>query len=238
MTTIASTAGAATPPAATPAPTASNSALGKLSGDFDTFLRMLTTQLQNQDPTNPMDTNQMTDQLTQFSQVEQQISTNQNLQQIMAALSATSANQNLGYLGRVVEFDSDKLALMTVGNNNGAELREAVVAYNLPTVAEDVDVQIIDPKTGQVVRTITGDTDVGRHTVAWDGKNDSGAQLPNGVYNFRVVAKDADDAPIANVKTSFIGLVYSLENTPTGASLDVGMGLKIDPAAIKQVHAI
>lgn len=219
-------------------PVANNSTT-KLSGDFDTFLKLLTTQLQNQDPTSPMDTSQMTDQLTQFSQVEQQISSNDKLDSILAALSSTTANQNLSYLGRVVEFDSNKLALMTIGKNEaGVETREAVVAYNLPNVGADVNVQIIDPKTGLVVRTIEGDGEIGRHTVAWDGKNDAGDQLANGQYDFKVVAKDAKGENIPNIKTSFIGLVYSLENTTKGSALDVGMGLKLDPAKITQVHAI
>lgn len=227
------------PVSSTTTPAASNSALSKLSGDFDTFLKLLTTQLQNQDPTSPMDTNQMTDQLTQFSQVEQQISSNSKLDSILASLTSAASNQNLGYLGRVVEFDSSKLALMTVGKTDaGAEVKEAVVAYNLPNVAKDVEVQVIDPKTNQVIRTIEGDGEIGRHTVAWDGKDSTGAQVANGVYNFKIVAKDNTGADIANVKTSFISQVYSLENTKDGAQLDVGMGLKITPDVITQVHAI
>lgn len=216
-----------------------NTSLGKLSGDFDTFLKLLTTQLQNQDPTSPMDTNQMTDQLTQFSQVEQQITSNNKLDNILSALSYTASNQNLNYLGRVVEFESSKMSLMTIGKTEAGEtVKEAVMAYNLPNVAADVEVQIIDPKTKQVIRTIEGDGQIGRHTVAWDGKNDSGAQVENGVYEFKVIAKDAAGADIPKITTSFIGLAYSLENTTTGPMLDVGMGLKVDPGTIKQVHAI
>lgn len=228
----------ATTSTATTTPTV-NPTLTKLSGDFDTFLKLLTTQLQNQDPTSPMDTNQMTDQLTQFSQVEQQISSNDKLDSILAALNVNSSNQNLGYLGRVVEFDSSKIALMTVGKTEaGAEVKEAVMAYNLPNVATDVEIQIIDPKTKQVVRTLEGDGEIGRHTVAWDGKNDSGGAVPNGQYELKVVAKDNTGAVIPNVTTSFISQVYSLENGKNGALLDVGMGLKITPDIIKQVHAI
>ena len=125
-----------------------------LTGDFDTFLKMLTTQLQNQDPLSPMDTNQMTDQLTQFGQVEQAINMNSKMEQMLAVLSAQNSNQSVNLLGRVVEFESSKLALMTIGTGeNDAPIREAVIAYNLPDVADDVEIQVIDPKTKQVVRT-------------------------------------------------------------------------------------
>lgn len=233
---MAITPTASTTPVTTPT---SNASITKLSGDLNTFLKLLTTQLQNQDPTSPMDTDKMTDQLTQFSQVEQQISSNSKLDSILAALKSNSGNQSLDYLGRVVEFDSSKLALMTVDKTAaGIETKQAVIAYNLPNVAKSVDIQIIDPKTKQVVRTIKGDGEIGRHTVAWDGKNDSGAVLPNDVYDFKVVAKDKTNADMANVKTSFISQVYSLENGKDGAKLDVGMGLKITPDVITQVHAI
>ena len=68
-------------------PTATNStdpALKQLSGNFSTFLNLLTTQLKNQDPTSPMDTNQFTQQLVMYSQVEQQIQSNSNLKTLIA----------------------------------------------------------------------------------------------------------------------------------------------------------
>lgn len=217
------------------------SALAKtnLMGDFDTFLKMLTTQLQNQDPLSPMDTNQMTDQLTQFGQVEQAINMNSKMESMLAILSAQNSNQSVNLLGRVVEFESSKLSLMTIGTGeDNAPIREAVVSYHLPTVADDVQVQVIDPKTNQVVRTIEGGATIGRNTVAWDGKNDAGAQLQNGIYEFKVVAKDSSGNNINGVKTKFIGLVYSLESTVNGPVLDVGMGLKISPNIIETIHAI
>ncbi len=82
-----------------------------MSGNFDTFLQLLTTQLQNQDPTSPMDTNQFTQQLVQFSQVEQQISTNDNLKSLIALGQSRSSADAVSYLGKTVTLTNGKAAL-------------------------------------------------------------------------------------------------------------------------------
>src|ERR1700677_2198810 len=102
--------------------TTGSSAMDQLSGNFDTFLQLLTTQLQNQDPLDPMDSNQFTQQLVEFSQVEQQINTNTNLQTLITQGQSQSGAYATGYLGKTVTVSGGQGAL-----TNG----EATWNYNL-----------------------------------------------------------------------------------------------------------
>src|SRR5580658_123707 len=80
----------------------SDSATQQLTGNMDTFLQLLTTQLQNQDPMNPMDSDQFTQQLVEYSQVEQQINTNSNLQSLISLQQGGAGSSAVGYLGKTV----------------------------------------------------------------------------------------------------------------------------------------
>src|SRR5579871_1104868 len=99
MTTPVTSTGSTTTSTGT---SSSNDALSGLSSNFSTFLTLLTTQLKNQDPTSPMDSNQFTQQLVEFSQVEQQINTNDNLQTLISQGSSTASAMATTYLGRNV----------------------------------------------------------------------------------------------------------------------------------------
>ena len=88
---------------------AANNAASALAGNFEMFLQLLTTQLKNQDPTSPMDPSEFTQQLVQFSQVEQQININKNLEAMMAMLKTSQASSNLNYIGKVVDFESPEV---------------------------------------------------------------------------------------------------------------------------------
>src|SRR3954463_3014533 len=110
MTTTAptsSTPAPTTPVSATPAP----NAMAQLSSNFDTFLTLLTTQLKNQDPTSPMDSNQFTQQLVQFSQVEQQIQTNTNLDNLIKQGSSMAGSYATAYLGKTVSVTNGQASL-------------------------------------------------------------------------------------------------------------------------------
>src|SRR5690349_24911197 len=104
-----------TPATSTPASTTATQpdAMKQLSGNFSTFLTLLTTQLQNQDPLSPMDSNQFTQQLVMFSQVEQQINTNDNLQSLIALNLSQTANSAVNYIGRSVVMTNGEGSLQT-----------------------------------------------------------------------------------------------------------------------------
>lgn len=149
----------------------------------DDFLKLFMTQLQNQDPLNPMDSTEQISQLAQLTQVEQSYNTNSNLQSIISALGASSALSAVSFVGSEVTAAGSSVAM-----KEGAE---AAITFSVPKAAEQVTVSIVDGK-GEIVRTLTGGvTPAGESSLAWDGKDSSGAQLPSGTYSVAVTGKDA-----------------------------------------------
>src|SRR5690242_18729124 len=136
--------------ASTPTNTTSAAANAQktLSGNFDTFLTLLTTQLKNQDPLSPMDSNQFTQQLVQFSQVEQQINSNKNLESLIALTKSQSTTSAVSYLGKTLTITDGTAALQ-----NGS----AQWAYSLPGDATSVKLLVTDAK-GHAVYLGTGET--------------------------------------------------------------------------------
>lgn len=206
---------------------ASNSS-AQLASDFDTFLTLLTTQLANQDPLDPMDSSEFTNQLVQFSQVEQQIQTNKNLETLAGLTAFNGATSAAGYLGRTVMFRADTTTLSDTG---------ATWHYELGRDVATVDLRVLDGN-GKVVFEQTGENTFGRHEFNWDGITTEGDQLTDGGYTLEVVAKDVDDETVdAGVfvqgevtKIEFIGgesiLSAAGNDVPLGAVLSI-----IEPTA-------
>jgi flagellar basal-body rod modification protein FlgD len=195
-------------PATSPAAAGSGSATKEqaasqgLNQTFDSFLKLLTTQLSNQDPLAPLDPTQFTTQLAQFSEVEQAISTNKKLQSLIDAQSAGQTASAVSYLGKIIEAQGDKATLA-----NGT----AQWSYNLAANATAVTVAILDSH-GQAVRLLPGPTGQGSHQVVWDGRDDAGNSLPDGVYQIQVAARDQAGNPVG-VTTSFSGPVTGVSFT-------------------------
>jgi flagellar basal-body rod modification protein FlgD len=162
-----------------------NSATG-LAQNFNTFLTLLTTQLQNQDPLSPMDTNQFTQQLVSFSQVEQQINTNSNLQQLIQLQGAGESIAALPLVGQNIEYNSATAPL-----SNG----QANFVYDLPSASTSTALTVVD-SNGRVVYTQPGETDAGSHAFSWNGKTNAGVQLPNGNYTLKIQAADANGSAV------------------------------------------
>ena len=191
--------------------TASEKAEATLSDSFDTFLTLLTTQLRYQDPLEPMDSAEFTNQLVQFSQVEQSISTNSNLEKLLGFQGANQAVAAISYIGTSVEALSNALPLV-----NGS----ATMNYVLAEKAESAKVLIYDATGGQV-RSIESATSLGKHTVIWDGKDDDGNTLPDGAYTVVVSARDAD-TNLIEVATSITAKVTGTQNNENGTQLIFG----------------
>jgi flagellar basal-body rod modification protein FlgD len=162
-----------------------NSATG-LAQNFNTFLTLLTTQLQNQDPLSPMDTNQFTQQLVSFSQVEQQINTNSNLQQLIQLQGAGESIAALPLVGQNIEYNSATAPL-----SNG----QANFVYDLPSASTSTALTVVD-SDGRVVYTQPGETDAGSHAFSWNGKTNAGVQLPDGNYTLKIQAADANGSAV------------------------------------------
>lgn len=163
-----------------------------LAGNFNTFLTLLTSQLQNQDPLSPMDSTQFTQQLVQFSQVEQQIKTNQNLEGLAQQYQAASAGAALSYLGKNALMESDTLRMTGTAVQWG---------YTLPSTASSVSLEVRDA-SNRTVAQATGVSSAGDHIYTWDGKDSNGNAMPTGNYHLVVTAQDASGTAISSTITT------------------------------------
>lgn len=188
-----------------------NAATGQLAETFDTFILLLTTQLQNQDPLDPMDSSQFTSQLAQFAGVEQSINTNKKLDQLIALQTSNLLNGAVSFVGRTVEVISDQLALKD---------ETATISYGIDTKAAKTSISIVT-EDGQTVRVINGETDEGRHELVWDGRDALGNPMPDGIYNFNVIAVDGENQTIDTI-SAFTGRVTGVEILDNLVTLNLG----------------
>lgn len=205
VTATTSTAAAAPPSAAATAKTT-------LGSNFDTFLTLLTTQLKNQDPLSPMDSAQFTQQLVQFSQVEQSINANQNLESLISLTKQRVGGEAVSYLGKTVTLTDG-----SGGLNSG----NAQWGYSLGSGSASTHLVIADSK-GRTVYAGVGDTAPGLHAFTWDGKDNGGTAMPDGTYTLSVVAKTADGTSITTGVTSQ-GVVDEVDLSGTEPMLKMGV---------------
>jgi flagellar basal-body rod modification protein FlgD len=206
---VASTAGSVG--SSSSSSTSGTTALGSLSSNFNDFLQMLMTQLQNQDPTSPMDTNEFTSELVEFSGVEQQINTNTSLTQLIQLTQAGEVMQASAMTGKQVTVSSDQIPLQ---NSHGT------VQFTTAT-AEPVDIQIFDSNGNKLSDNMMMST-AGTNTWTWNGTNSSGATEPDGSYKVAVVAANAAGATSA-VTTSVIGTATGVQ-TESDGTIDLELG--------------
>jgi flagellar basal-body rod modification protein FlgD len=201
-------------------------AIGKarLAESFDTFLALLTTQLKNQDPLSPMDSNQFTQQIVQMTGVEQQLLTNDLLKKLVAN-TGSGVSTAVSLIGKEVRAATTE-AQLTGG--------KAEWIYKLDRAADDVRLEVLDSK-GRIVRTIAPtDKKAGDHNLTWDGKDQGGQPMPEGVYALRVVAKDSQGTPVP--ASVFIrGLVTGVEQA-NGETLITVNGSRVPWNYITQIH--
>ena len=168
--------------------TATATAAQGIADTFDTFLKLLTAQLQNQDPLSPMDSAKFTEQLVQYSQVEQQIAANDKLDTLAATLKTSTAGAALSYLGNLATFNSDAQSLT---EEDGATWKYALGAASTGTT-----LTIKDANGTTVYTSTAGERGAGAHEFTWDGKKANGEQAPDGIYVLSVAAKDSEGATI------------------------------------------
>ena len=197
--------------ATTPGATTQPDAMKQLSGNFSTFLTLLTTQLKNQDPTSPMDSNQFTQQLVMYSQVEQQINTNDNLKTLISQGTSNAATMAAGYLGKKVSVTTGNASL-TGGAANWT--------YNLSGNAATTQLSVTDAN-GKTVYTTAGQTTSGNSTFTWDGKDNNGNQLADGTYKLTVTAADSAGNDVKSSVAS-AGTVTQIDMTVSPPKLMVG----------------
>ena len=165
-----------------------NSSSTMLASNFETFLTLLTTQMKNQDPLSPLDSNEFTAQLTQMAGVEQQLLTNDLLTSLLSAQSAGGLDNASNYIGKSVTA-----AWTATEFNDG----KASWAYELGADADKATLQVVDSKGAVVWEGAAPDKTSGLHTFDWDGTlKDGGKAEDGGVYTLKVAATDATGAKI------------------------------------------
>jgi len=207
MTTVAPTS------VTTPSPAAgtSSTAQQELAGNFDTFLKLLTTQLQNQDPTAPMDSSQFTQQLVEFSQVEQQIDTNTNLKSLITLGQNQTSSYAMSYLGKNVVMTNGQQAL-----SNGT----ADWTYGLNNDAASTTLTVTN-SSGKIVYSAPGATGAGTHDFPWNGQDNNGNHLPDGTYTLGV-SSVASDGSAVTTSVASKGLVSGIDMSGTSPQLVIG----------------
>lgn len=189
-----------------------NSSRQTLSADMNTFLTLLTTQLKYQDPLDPMDTAEFTNQLVQYSSVEQAIQTNEKLDTLLSMNVANLGAQAVSYIGKTVQVLGDVMPL---------EGGKAKAAYTLDKDVKAVTISVKD-MNGQIVYSEQGKITAGTHEFTWDGKDNNGNQLEDGAYQIAISTKVADGETSANVTTTVFGKVTGVASDET--TVYVGLG--------------
>ena len=208
--TVTSATTAATPSGST-AGAASGSGLNgqTIAGNFQTFLTLLTTQLKNQDPTSPLDTNQFTQQLVEFAQVEQQLRSNDQLSTLVSLQQTAQPTQALGFVGENVTV-----------NGNTARLAKGAATWTMSSPKPSNATLNISNSSGQLVYSGAMTLQAGSNTFKWNGQGNNGTQWPDGTYTMAVTAKDTSGQSVG-VSTLVTGIVNSVDLTKNPPLLSV-----------------
>jgi flagellar basal-body rod modification protein FlgD len=183
----------------------------QIAGNFQSFLQLLTTQLQNQDPLSPLDTNQFTQQLVEFAGVQQQINTNDSLATLVSLQQTAQSSQALQFVGKTA---------VVSGNTATMTNSEATWELNIPS-ASTVNISIAN-SSGQTVYSSSFAASAGNNQVFnWNGLGTDGTQLPDGSYTLTATAKDSANNTVA-VTTSVAGVVSSVNLTQSPPLLSIG----------------
>ena len=180
-----------------------------IADNFQTFLTLLTTQLQNQNPLDPLDTNQFTQQLVQFAGVEQQLRQNDQLKTLIAIEKSSQSTQALAYVGNTVAVDGSKAQFDGTG-----------ATWNINAPAESNVSITITSATGQTAFSGSYSVSQGNSSFGWDGKGNDGTQWPKGSYTMTAVGKDSSGKDVA-IKTEVQGVVDSVDLTASPPLLSI-----------------
>ena len=185
----------------------------------DTFLKLLTTQLSNQDPTSPMENEQFLSQLAQFSSLESLMGLQQSMDAVYTGIQAMNNASMAALLGTEVTVHTDTMAHtegeeLDIGWRNGGGVTEGKIT--------------ITDESGRVVHTadLGALDDEGSYT--WDGTDADGNALPDGNYTVKINGSDAEGNPV-NVTTTWTGTVDGMDYSsgvpqPYVNGVPVGLG--------------
>lgn len=173
----------------------------KINADFDMFLKLLTTQMQNQDPLDPMDTAQYTQQLVQYSQVEQSIEQTKTLKEMLAAFGTQNLMQASALIGAQVETSSATSGLSTATPAQWTWSATREVASMTGTIKDE---------KGKIIDTFPIEATGAAGAFTWDGTTSGGKKVDPGLYTLELAGKDASGAAVTTTAHAF-GKVTDVE---------------------------
>ncbi|MET1412006.1 flagellar hook capping FlgD N-terminal domain-containing protein [Roseibium sp. HPY-6] len=206
------------------AQSSSSASQSGLIANYELFLSILTTQIQNQDPLDPMDSAEYTNQLVQYSNVEQSIQQNQNLEQIIASLNSNMSMSYVGYIGNEVTADASTTTL------SGSQ-----ASWNYELSDSATGTYEIRNSSGALVYTGEANLKAGSGTITWNGQLTAGGEAPDGLYTISFDVKDASSSR-ETVRTETKGLVDSVDLSGSEVILNVG-GQKFPVSSVTSVSA-
>lgn len=195
-----------------------------IANNFDQFLTLLTTQLRNQNPLDPLDTNQFTQQLVQFAGVEQQLKQNETLTALLGVSKATTGASAIGFVGQIVTADGA-----------ATQLKDGKAEWKLNASKGGTGTITIKDAKGNVVYSGTKTLTAGDQTYSWDGKTSTGSVAPEGDYSITVDGTDVSGAAIT-IKTEITGKVDGIDFSTTVPTLLIG-ALKVSLDKVKSVKS-
>ncbi|MEP0521144.1 MAG: flagellar hook assembly protein FlgD [Hyphomicrobiales bacterium] len=184
---------------------------GELVQNYDQFLQILTAQLRNQSPLEPMDANAFTEQLVQFSSVEQAIKTNDSLESLIALSASNEATSLVGYLGK---------SITAAGAATSLQGGQATWSLDAASAAAETQVTIRNA-AGTIVYSDEGTLDAGQTSYVWDGTTNDATIAPDGLYSITVEARDSA-GDLVNVSTEISGVVSGVDFKTFPSALLVG----------------
>ena len=195
----------------------------RLATDFDQFLMLLTAQLQNQDPLDPLNSNEFVQQLVSFTGVEQSIAINSNLESLIDLFKIGQTSSAVSYLGTTIEADGDRISLA----NSAASF-----SYILPNNAASTSIVIVN-ENNDIAFVGQGNITAGTHVFEWDGLDANGNPQPDGIYKVTVAGFDTDDK-LLSIPTVISGRVTKVDTVNDGIQLTVN-GISVPIEEVRSV---
>ncbi len=214
---------------------AATSSLGSPQDLAKTFLTLLVAQMNNQDPLNPVDNTQLTEEMAQINTVTGINNLNTTVTGLMSQLQQSAMLQSAQLTGHSVMVAGSNLTLASNTNSGNATRESAVGAYSLSSAAQNVTITITN-SSGQTVKTLQlGPQSAGLQDFSWDGTTDSGATAPVGPYQFTVQAASSNGAQVKATAYNLQTVVGSVPQSNGTTQLMLGNGTQVPFSAIAQI---
>jgi flagellar basal-body rod modification protein FlgD len=207
----------------------SNVASDAFTKSSNTYLQLFLTQLKNQDPTQPFETKDMTQQLSQLTNSQQLIETNKNLERLIATQNNSNASSLSSFINKEVEYQSDKFSF------DGTNKSE--IGYIISGKYTKTNVEILNDQ-GKVIFQKNGEISKGRHDFVWDGKDKSGNAAKAGKYQIRVSGLGSNEK-YEPQNTVVKGIVSGIDFASSAEPLiEVGSGSNLVPVELSRIASV